>query len=98
LPHHAPVDFFFFPKVKRELVGLTLTQNTFKKEWEGDLRTLSEADFATAFRQWYECCKKCVDIAMSTLKKAKNKHIATYNCFFVEVFQKLCEQPPYMWF
>jgi hypothetical protein len=56
--------------VKRELAGLTLSRNTFKKEWEGALRTLSEADFATAFRRWYKCCKKCVDIAMSYIEKS----------------------------
>jgi hypothetical protein len=33
-PDLAPVDFFRFPRVKRELAGLTLTQETFKKEWE----------------------------------------------------------------
>ncbi len=28
----APADFFLFPKVKKELAGLTLTRETFKKE------------------------------------------------------------------
>jgi predicted acetyltransferase len=32
-PDLAPANFFLFPKVKRELVGLTLTKETFKKEW-----------------------------------------------------------------
>jgi hypothetical protein len=36
--------------VKRELAGKTLAQETHKKEWEGAVRTLSAADFATAFR------------------------------------------------
>jgi hypothetical protein len=49
------VDFFLFPKVKRELAGLTLIKETFKKEWEGAARTLNAADFATAFRHWNEC-------------------------------------------
>jgi hypothetical protein len=31
-PDLAPTDFFLFPKVKKELVGLTLTRETFKKE------------------------------------------------------------------
>jgi histone-lysine N-methyltransferase SETMAR len=66
----APADFFLFPKVKRELAGLTLTQEIFKKEWEGDVGTLLAADFATAFRQWYERCKKCVDITRSYLEKS----------------------------
>jgi hypothetical protein len=38
----------------RELASLTLTQETFKKEQEGAIRTLKDADFAIAFRQWYE--------------------------------------------
>jgi hypothetical protein len=44
--------------VKRELAGLTLTKETFKKEWEGAAKTLKAADFATAFRRWMECCEK----------------------------------------
>jgi hypothetical protein len=35
--------------VKRELASKTLTQETLKKEWEGAVRTLSGANFATAF-------------------------------------------------
>ncbi len=68
LPDLAPSDFFLFPSVKRELAGKTLTQETLtqetlKKAWEGAVRTLSAADFATAFRHWYERCEKCVNIA-----------------------------------
>jgi hypothetical protein len=42
-PDLAPADFFLFPKVKRELAGLTLTKQTFKKEWEGAAKTLKAA-------------------------------------------------------
>jgi histone-lysine N-methyltransferase SETMAR len=45
-PDLAPADFFLFPKVKKELAGLTLTRESFKKDWEGAVRTLSAADFA----------------------------------------------------
>ncbi len=31
--------------------GKTLTQETLEKEWEGAVRTLSTADFVTAFRR-----------------------------------------------
>jgi hypothetical protein len=40
--------------VKRELAGLTLIKETFKKEWKGATRTLKAANFAMAFRWWYE--------------------------------------------
>jgi hypothetical protein len=56
--------------VKRELAGLTLTMDTFKKELEGVAKTLKVADFATAFSQWYERCEKCVDIAGSYIEKS----------------------------
>jgi hypothetical protein len=46
----ADADFFLFPKVKKELAGLTLTRETFKKEWEGAVRTLPAADFVEAFQ------------------------------------------------
>jgi hypothetical protein len=33
-PNLVPADFFLFPKVKKELAGLTLTKETLKKERE----------------------------------------------------------------
>ncbi len=66
----APANFFLFPKVKREVAGLTLTKETFKKEWEGAAITLKAADFATSFRRWMECCEKCIDIAGSYIDKS----------------------------
>jgi histone-lysine N-methyltransferase SETMAR len=62
-PDLTPANFFLFPKVKRELAVLTLTKETFKKEWEG-------ADFTIAFRRWYERCEKCIDIAGSYVEKS----------------------------
>jgi hypothetical protein len=38
--------------VKWELVDITLTQETSKKEWEWDERNLEVEDFAEAFQQW----------------------------------------------
>jgi histone-lysine N-methyltransferase SETMAR len=70
LPDLAPADFFLFPKVKRELAGLTLTKETLKTKWEGAARTLKAADFATAFRHWYEHYKKCINIAGSYVEKS----------------------------
>ncbi len=49
LPDLARAVFFLIPKVKRELASLTLTQETFKKEWEGPVRSIAAADFAEAF-------------------------------------------------
>ncbi len=51
MPDLAPGDFFLFPKVKKELASLTLMSETFKKEWEGAVRTTprrSSSGFAAA--------------------------------------------------
>jgi len=32
-PNHTPTDFFLFPKLKKELAGVTMTPEEFKKEW-----------------------------------------------------------------
>jgi histone-lysine N-methyltransferase SETMAR len=69
-PDLAPIDFFLFPKVKRELAGLTITKETFKKEWEGAAKTLKVADFATAFRRWMKRRKKCIDISGPYIEKS----------------------------
>jgi histone-lysine N-methyltransferase SETMAR len=68
-PDLTPADFFLFPKVKKELAGLMLTRETFKKEWEGAVRTLLAADFAEAFQQWFCRCKKCIVIDGSYVEK-----------------------------
>jgi histone-lysine N-methyltransferase SETMAR len=34
-PDLIPADYFLFPKLKKELAGFTITQEEFKKEWEG---------------------------------------------------------------
>ncbi len=40
LPDLAPADFFLFPKVKAELAGQMLMQETFKNSWEGVVRSI----------------------------------------------------------
>ncbi len=68
-PDLAPANFFLFPKVKKELEGLMLMRETFKKGWEGAVRTLSAADFAEAFQQQFRRCKKCIAIGSSYVEK-----------------------------
>ncbi len=36
-PDLIPADYYLFPKLKNELAGSTMTQEEFKKEWEGVL-------------------------------------------------------------
>jgi hypothetical protein len=55
----------------RELACLTLTQETFKNEWEGAVRTLSAAGFATASMKWYVHYEKHVNITGGYVKKLK---------------------------
>jgi histone-lysine N-methyltransferase SETMAR len=69
-PDLAPADFFLFPRVKTELAGLSMNQETFQKSWEGVVRTIPKEDFATAFRQWMERCEKCVRIGGDNVKKS----------------------------
>ena len=62
-PDLAPADLFLFSKLKRELAGITMMQEEFKKKWEGVLRTLSKDDFARAFTRWLESFEKCIRIS-----------------------------------
>jgi hypothetical protein len=55
--------------VKKELAGLTLTRESFKKDWEGAVSTVSAADFAEAFQQWFRRCEKCVAIGGGYIEK-----------------------------
>ena len=69
-PDLAPADFFLFPKVKNDLAGKTLTQDTFRSSWEGAIKKLSKDDFATAFEKWIDRCEKCVRLEGNYVEKS----------------------------
>jgi hypothetical protein len=69
LPHLAPADFFLFPKVKSELAGISLTQDTFKTTWEELVCRITKDEFAAAFQWWMERCEKCVRIVGGDVEK-----------------------------
>ncbi len=68
-PDLAPADFFLFPKVKSELAGLSLTQGTFQKTWDGVVCKIAKNVFAAAFRRWMEQCEKSVRVGGNYVKK-----------------------------
>ena len=70
LPDLAPADFFLFPKVKEQLAGITLTQQSFRSTWDRVLKTISAAEFATAFLRWHERNEKCVRIGGTYVEKS----------------------------
>ncbi len=70
-PDLAPANFFMFPKVKRELAGLTLTRDMFKKEWEGAVQSIAVVNFAESFRCWFKRHEKCVVIGSGYVEKQK---------------------------
>ena len=49
-PDLAPAALFLFPKIKTDLAGTTMTQNSFKKTWDGVLGTITEDDFSMLSR------------------------------------------------
>jgi hypothetical protein len=51
LPDSATANFFLFRKVKEQLAGLHLTQESHKSVWEGVTHTIVEDEFTTVFRQ-----------------------------------------------
>jgi hypothetical protein len=42
----TPTNFFLFPRVKSELFGLSLSQDSFKTSWVGVLQTIAKDEFA----------------------------------------------------
>jgi hypothetical protein len=69
LPDLACADFFLFPRVKEQLSGISLNQETLKKNWEGVMQTIAVEEFAPAFLSWLECCEKCIQIGGDYVKK-----------------------------
>ncbi len=69
MPDLAPADFFLFKRVKEELAGQSLDEGTLKTTWEWVVRSITAEEFATAFRQWYKRCEKCVRIGGGYVEK-----------------------------
>jgi hypothetical protein len=68
-PDLAPADFFLFPVLKRELAGLTLSQDEFKMKWEGVVRMLNKDDFATCSRGGWSDAKSVFGSGVSMSRK-----------------------------
>jgi [histone H3]-lysine36 N-dimethyltransferase SETMAR len=68
-PDLAPADFFLFPRVKKELAGVSLAQDNFRCGWMRAVRTISKDDFATVYRRWLERCEKCIRIGGEYVEK-----------------------------
>jgi hypothetical protein len=94
----ATADYFLFPRVKRELAGLILTQDTFKKEWgEGAVRSIMAAEFAEAFGDGFSATKNVFRLAADMLRKAKNKNCPNYYGFkFISVVWDGSIHTPYI--
>jgi hypothetical protein len=75
-------NFFLFPRNKRELADLTFSLKTFKKDWEGSVRTIMAGGFAETFWQWYDPSKKLSRLLAALLRKAKNTNWPNYKNFF----------------
>ncbi len=58
--------FVLFLRVKSELVGMSLAQDTFKSSWEGVIRIITEEDFAF---HWMEHCERCIRFFSNYVKK-----------------------------
>ena len=70
LPDFSPVDDFLFTKVKQQLAGLSLTQESLKKTWGGVSKTITAEDVAAGFCHWFEWSKKCVRIGGDHVEKS----------------------------
>jgi hypothetical protein len=70
LPALALADYFLFPRVKKELAGLTLTQDTFKKEWEGPSGVSRRRTSPRCSGDGFSTTKKCVLIGGGYVDKS----------------------------
>jgi hypothetical protein len=59
-----------FRRVKEELAGLTLSQETIKKAWEGVIKNIVKEHFAAAFRSWLQRSQKCIEIGGGYVEKS----------------------------
>ncbi len=58
----APVDLFLCLRVKSEMVGVLLSQDSFKTSSDGVIQTIARDEFCKAIQRWMDCCEKCTKI------------------------------------
>jgi hypothetical protein len=56
----VPVDCLLFPKVKVQLGGIPMTQETFQMTWDGVKRTIAKETYTAASRRRHEQNKKYI--------------------------------------
>ncbi len=96
-PDLALADFFLFSSVKRELAGKTLTEETLKQEWEGNVETLSAADFVKAPDGGLTAVKSVLRSLADMSRKAKNTKCPYYHRFlFIGVVRVQGKHTPYV--
>ncbi|QQP35734.1 Mariner Mos1 transposase [Caligus rogercresseyi] len=64
-PDLAPIDFFYFPVIKKMLEGVEIVNKSVQKEWIRVGRAIPEDRFREAFRKWVERWEKCIRIGGS---------------------------------
>jgi hypothetical protein len=97
-PDLVPADFFLFRKVKEELAGLHLTQDSLKSAWEGVMRNITEDEFAVAYSRWLERWEKCIHIGGDYVEKSgKINTFLTITIVFLLKYSSLILIPPHMY-
>lgn len=66
----APADYFLFPRVKADLAGDYMDEQTFKIKWDGAIRNINIEDFANAYRKWPDRHAKCVEVGGNYVEKS----------------------------
>jgi hypothetical protein len=66
IPGTAVNANYILEALRRSLINFN-KEETFTNMWEGAIRTITQEDFATAFRR----CEKCVQIADSYVEKSQ---------------------------
>ncbi len=82
------------------LAGKTLTEESFKSTWERTARTVTEEDFATAFRPWYDRCEESIHIGGSYVRNLEKEMLKSLLPFiYLNTFQNSCisEGSQHLW-
>jgi hypothetical protein len=68
-PDLALFDFSLFPKLKKELAGVSMTPEVFRKKWGRLLRSIPKEEFTTAFLRLQERFEKRIHNGDTNVKK-----------------------------
>jgi hypothetical protein len=70
LEYLAPCDFFFFPKIKNKMRGITFSSSSKAMEhYKNLVSEVSQEEWYHCYTEWFHGLQKCIDVKREHFEK-----------------------------